>query len=169
MILIWPSAMFVQMVLVCCIFRSHRLKIDFWYEKLKKNLLVWNRKAQSLDIWYDIIASSSGTSTKFIKIMALGPKMGRPRGSQRLIKGKHEKNLLARNNMAKSLDIWYVTLSSEPLPSLFKLWPQVKTWACPGGSHVHSHQSSSCIIKCNDNKFIRGTSYCAEAGLDSCK
>ena len=169
MILIWPSAMFVQMVLVCCIFRSHRLQIDFWDENFKKNLLVWNRKAQSLDIWYDIIASSSGTSTKFIKIMALGPKMGRPRGSQRLIKGKHEKNLLARNHMAESLDIWYVTLSSEPLPSLFKLWPQVKTWARSGGSHVHSHQSSSCIVKCNDNEFIRGTSYCAEAGLDSCK
>ena len=32
MILIWPSLIIVQMVLVLCIFRSHRLKIDFQNE-----------------------------------------------------------------------------------------------------------------------------------------
>ena len=98
---------------------------------LKKSSCLKPQLAQSLDIWYGIIASSSGTSTKFIKIMALGPKMGQPRGSQRLIKGKHEKNLLARNHMVQSLDNWYVTLSSEPLPSLFKLWPGSKNGPAP--------------------------------------
>ena len=36
---------------------------------------------------------------------------------------------------------------------------------------LHGHQSSSFIIKYNDSKFMRGTSYNAEAeaGLDSCK
>ena len=35
MILIWPSLIIVQMVLVCCISRSHRLKIDFRDKTLK--------------------------------------------------------------------------------------------------------------------------------------
>ena len=34
---------------------------------------------------------------------------------------------------------------------------------------AHGHQSSSFIVKCNGYKFMRGTSYNAEAGLDSCK
>ena len=33
----------------------------------------------------------------------------------------------------------------------------------------HGHLSSSFIVKYNDNKFMRGTSYSAEAELDSCK
>ena len=34
---------------------------------------------------------------------------------------------------------------------------------------THGHQSSSFIEKCNDNKFMSGTSYNAEAGLYLCK
>ena len=44
MILIWPSLKIVQMVLVHCISRSHRIEIDFQDENFK-NLLIWNHKA----------------------------------------------------------------------------------------------------------------------------
>ena len=44
MILIWPSLIIVQMVLVRCISRSHRLKINFQDENFK-SLLVWSNKA----------------------------------------------------------------------------------------------------------------------------
>ena len=37
-ILVWPSLIIVQMVPVSCISRSHKLKIDFQDEKLKKKL-----------------------------------------------------------------------------------------------------------------------------------
>ena len=43
MILIWPSFKIVQMVLVHCISRSHKLKIDFQDENFKN--LLWNHKA----------------------------------------------------------------------------------------------------------------------------
>ena len=33
----------------------------------------------------------------------------------------------------------------------------------------HGHQSSSFIAKCNDNKFICGTSHYAAAELETCK
>ena len=39
MILIWPSLKIVQMVMVHCISRSHRLKIDFQDETFKNLLL----------------------------------------------------------------------------------------------------------------------------------
>ena len=39
MILTWPSLIIIQMVMVCFISRSHRLKIDFRDENFK-NLLV---------------------------------------------------------------------------------------------------------------------------------
>ena len=39
MVLIWPCLIIVQMFPVCCISRSHRLKIDFRDENFK-NLLV---------------------------------------------------------------------------------------------------------------------------------
>jgi len=34
--------------------------------------------------------------------------------------------------MGKSLDIWHVTLSSGPLPRLFKVWPWGLNWPHPG-------------------------------------
>ena len=44
MILIWSSLMIVQIFEVCCISRSHRLKIDFRDETFK-NILDRNNKA----------------------------------------------------------------------------------------------------------------------------
>ena len=41
------------------------------------------------------------------------------------------------------------------------LWDQVKL--------IHGHQSSSFIAKCNDNKFICGTSHYAAAEFETCK
>ena len=71
MILIWPSIIIVQMVLVCCISRSHRLKIDF-RDKNFKNLLVWNHKAYTLDIWY--VESPSRPLPSLFKLCPLGQK-----------------------------------------------------------------------------------------------
>ena len=62
---------------VCCIFRSHALKIDFWDEHFK-NLLVWNHKACDLDIWY--VASPNGPLPSLYKLCPLGQKRPRPVG-----------------------------------------------------------------------------------------
>ena len=35
--------------------------------------------------------------------------------------------------------------------------------------NIHGHQSSSFIAKCNDNKFICGTSHYAAAGFETCR
>ena len=77
MILIWPSLIILQMILVHCISRSHRLKIDFQDENFK-NLLVWNQKAWSLDIWY--VASPCKPLPSLFKLYPWGQKMAPPRG-----------------------------------------------------------------------------------------
>ena len=52
---------------------------------------------------------------------APGPKMGPPWGHvlHRRIYGKYENNLIGWNHKAWSLDIWYVALTSRPLPRVF--------------------------------------------------
>ena len=65
----------MQMVPVCCIIRSQKLKIDFKSE-IFKNLLDQNRKAQRSDIWY--VALSNGPLPRLFKECPWGQKWPRP-------------------------------------------------------------------------------------------
>ena len=47
------------------------------------------------------------------------------------IYGKNFKNLLFQNQYTDDLETWYVALSMQVLPKLFKLWP----WVDPGLFH----------------------------------
>ena len=76
MILGWSPLKIVQMVLVCWLIRSQELKIDFFF----LNLLLWNHKAQSFDIWY--VASPNGALPSLFKLWPLGPKWPRSRAYQ---------------------------------------------------------------------------------------
>ena len=71
----------------------------------------------------------------FVQFMPLGPKMALPRDRGHMfyigLYRKNMKNLLVRDHKAKNLAIWYVALSSVPLPKLFKLCPWGQNWA-PG-------------------------------------
>ena len=66
----------VKMDLVSCICRSHELKIEFPDENIK-NLLVWNHKAKSHDIWY--VASSSGPVPSLFKLCPWDHELPHPR------------------------------------------------------------------------------------------
>jgi len=43
------------------------------------------------------------------------------------------KNLLVWNYKAQSFHMWYIALSRDPLPRVFKLCPWGQIWPCPGG------------------------------------
>ena len=128
MILIWPSLIILQMVLVCCISRSHRLKIDFW-DKNFKNLLVWDHIG--LEPWYLVCSIIKWISAKFVQIIPW-PHPEVTCFTKAYIRKTWKKNLLVRKHMAENLDIWYVASSSGLLPSLFRLWPWGQKWLYAG-------------------------------------
>ena len=63
--LLLTSLILLQMVLVHCLSRSDRLKVDFQCENFE-NLIVWNNNAESLDIWY--VVSSIGFLPSLLKV-----------------------------------------------------------------------------------------------------
>ena len=67
----------------------------------------------------------------------------------------------------------YMLLTGHLIPGLplnQKMWFQVKSTVHIGLiGLVHGHQSSSFIAKCNNNKFICGTSHFAAAEFETCK
>ena len=70
----------------------------------------------------------------FFKIMPQGPEMAPPRGHMfyiGLYREKHGQIFLSETTRP-SLDIRYVVLPSEPLPSLFKFIPGAKNGPTPG-------------------------------------
>ena len=75
------------------------------------------------------------SSTKFVQIMPLGPKLAPPLGTlvlHRTSLGKILENLLLLNCKTQSLDILCFALSRGPLPSLFKSCPWGQNWHRPG-------------------------------------
>ena len=73
----WSPTKIVQIVLIGCKSRSRGQKEGFQNE-IFKNLLVWNYKAQSFQIWY--IASSWGPLPKLFKLCPWGQNWPRPGG-----------------------------------------------------------------------------------------
>ena len=84
-------------------------------------------------------------------------------------------NLLTEDNLeSQSLKGGCIGSSESTLVKMPHCWKSHATsQMCLHELRVqyHGHQSSSFIVKCIDtcNKFMRVTSYSAEAGLDSCK
>ena len=57
---------------------GHMFYIGLYRENVK-NLLVWNQKEKTIDIWY--LASPSRNTTKLVQIIDLGPEIAPPKGS----------------------------------------------------------------------------------------
>ena len=93
--------------------------------------MAWN-----LDIWY--VASPSRPLPRLFKLCPMGQNWPLP-GVYMFYIGlygeKHETIFLSETTMRQCLDIWYEASPSEPLPSLFKLYPWGQIWRHPRG-HV---------------------------------
>ena len=77
LILMWPSWIIVQVVSVCCIYRSYRLNIGFQNENFKIFLPeTKSLRALIFDICY--VASSSRPVTNLFKLCPYRPKMSPP-------------------------------------------------------------------------------------------
>ena len=103
--------------------RGHMINIGLYTENMKNSSCL-NHKAESLDIW--CVASSQWTSTTFVQIMTLEPKMAWPQGSHKINRKifKHEKIFLSE--------------TTRPLICSITLWTlyQVYSYYAPGAKNV---------------------------------